>query len=634
MPIVREFLLEIYRSYPDAVIRGAASTGYGEEIVKNAFSLDLGVVETVAHFTAARAFQPEVDFIIDIGGQDIKCFRIRGGAIDNIFLNEACSSGCGSFLQSFAGALGYTPQEFSALRLFADAPVDLGSRCTVFMNSSVKQAQKDGASVACISAGLSISVVKNALYKVIRVSKASELGRHIVVQGGTFMNDAVLRAFEQETGQNVVRPSVAGLMGAYGAALYAKKMYTGEKSSVLDAQALEAFSHEVRSTQCSGCTNRCRLTVNLFSGGRRYISGNMCERPVTGKKSGDELNLLAYMREKLASYKGKPGPRGRIGMPMALNLYDMLPFWHAFFTELGFELVTSPVSDRALYFKGQHTIPSDTDCYPAKLVHGHIEALLEMDLDAIFYPCMSYNFDDGLGDNHYNCPVVAYYPEVVAANVKALQGKKFIYDYIGVHRRKDFPVKMQKIFAAHFPEIPLREFRKAADAAYAARAEYLEDVHAKGAEYMAEAKRRGKQIIVLVGRPYHLDAEVCHGIDKLIVECGAAVVSGTAYCAGVGKAATKVLNQWTYHARMYAAAQHIAESGDRDVNLVQLVSFGCGVDAITADELRRILESAGRIDTQIKIDEITNSGAVRIRLRSLFAALEQQKREEAPHGEA
>ncbi len=634
VPIVRQFLMDIYDRYPQAVIRGAASTGYGEEIVKQAFSLDLGVVETIAHFTAARAFQPEVDFIIDIGGQDIKCFRIRGGAIDNIFLNEACSSGCGSFLQSFAGALGYSPQEFAALGLFAPAPVDLGSRCTVFMNSSVKQAQKDGASVACISAGLSISVVKNALYKVIRASKASELGKHIVVQGGTFLNDAVLRAFEQETLQNVVRPSIAGLMGAYGAALYARRTYTGKRSAVLDRAALEAFSHEVRSTQCGGCTNRCRLTVNVFSGGRHYISGNLCDRPVSGKRGSDDLNLFAYKRERLASYESGPGARGRIGMPMALNLYDMLPFWHAFFGELGFELVTSPVSDRALYFRGQHTIPSDTVCYPAKLVHGHIEALLGMDLDAIFYPCMSYNFDEGLGDNHYNCPVVAYYPEVISANVKALQGTKFIFDYIGVHRRKDFPVKMQRIFAKYFPEIPLKEFRRAAEAAYAAREAYLADVRAKGADYLAEAKRHGKPVIVLAGRPYHLDGEVCHGIDRLIGECGAAVICEDAYCAGVEKFPTKVLNQWTYHSRMYAAAKRIAESGDRDVNLVQLVSFGCGVDAITTDEVRSILENAGRIYTQIKIDEITNPGAVRIRLRSLFAALEQQKREVAAHGEA
>ena len=360
----------------------------------------------------------------------------------------------------------------------------------------------------------------------------------------------------------------------------------------------------------------------------------MCEKPVTGRKSGDELNLFAYKREKLASYVSAGGARGKIGMPMALNLYDMLPFWHAFFGTLGFELVTSPVSDRALYFKGQHTIPSDTVCYPAKLVHGHIESLLETDVDAIFYPCMSYNFDEGLGDNHYNCPVVAYYPEVIAANVKALSGKRFIYDYIGVHRRRDFPVKMQKIFAKYFPEIPLREFRQASDAAYAAREAYLADVRAKGAEYLAEARRRGMPVIVLAGRPYHLDHEVCHGIDRLIGECGAAVICEDAFCAGVERFPTKVLNQWTYHSRMYAAAKRIAESGDRDVNLVQLVSFGCGVDAITTDEVRSILERAGRIYTQIKIDEITNPGAVRIRLRSLFAALEQQKREEAEHGKA
>lgn len=624
VPLVKGFLTEFYEEFPDAIVAGATSTGYGEEIIKNAFSLDMGVVETIAHFTAARAFDPEVDFIIDIGGQDIKCFKIRNGAIDNIFLNEACSSGCGSFLQSFAGALGYSPAEFAALGLFAKAPVDLGSRCTVFMNSSVKQAQKDGADLSCISAGLSISVVKNALYKVIRVARPSDLGEHIVVQGGTFMSDAVLRSFELETGRRVTRPTIAGLMGAYGAALYAKENgLLG--STILGPAELRNFKHQVRTANCGGCTNNCRLTVNIFDGGRRYISGNRCERPLTGKAPGERLNLYEYKLQLLSEYRPVPGHRGIIGIPMGLNMYEMLPFWHRFFTALGFEVRTSPESTRQTYFLGQHTIPSDTVCYPAKLIHGHICQLLESGCDAIFYPCLSYNFDEGLGDNHYNCPVVAYYPEVIANNVHALDDKKFIYDYIGIHRPRDFPKKIQAILAKYFPEIPLKEIKKAAKLAYAENDAFLAKVRAKGKEILATARSQGMPVIVLAGRPYHLDPEINHGIDELICDIGAAVISEDSVSDMVDPFPTTVLNQWTYHARMYAAAKFIVENGDPDVNLVQLVSFGCGVDAVTTDEVRSILEDGGRIYTQIKIDEITNLGAVRIRIRSLLAAVKHKK---------
>ena len=627
VPIVRGFLLDLYEQFPDAIIVGASSTGYGEEIVKNAFSLDCGVVETIAHFTAARAFDPDVDFIIDIGGQDIKCFKIRNGAIDNIFLNEACSSGCGSFLQSFAGALGYSPPEFAELGLFAAAPVDLGSRCTVFMNSSVKQAQKDGADINCISAGLSISVVKNALYKVIRVARPSELGQHIVVQGGTFLNDAVLRSFEQETGRKVIRPTIAGLMGAYGAALYAKDFLCSDsRSKILSRDALKEFCHEVRNISCNGCTNHCRLTVNTFDGGRKFIAGNRCERPVTGKPPENKLDLYEYKRKLLASYRPVPGSRGIIGLPLVLNYYEMIPFWHAFFTRLGFEVRVSSESTRDTYYKGQHTIPSDTVCYPAKLVHGHVEELLEMGVDAIFYPCMSYNFDEDKGDNCYNCPVVAYYPEVIAANVHALEGTKFIYDYVGVHRPKDFYKKMQKILGKYFPDIPLAEVKAASKAAYEERDNYLKNVRDKGSEFLCEAESKKMPVIILAGRPYHLDPEVNHGIEKLICDCGAAVLCEDSVSDRIGRFPVAVLNQWTYHARMYAAAKFVAESGNPDINLVQLVSFGCGVDAITTDEVRSILEENERIYTQIKIDEIANLGAVKIRIRSLFAAIGQQNK--------
>ncbi|WP_369297324.1 acyl-CoA dehydratase activase-related protein [uncultured Neglectibacter sp.] len=621
VPLVKEFLQALYEKFPGIVIRSAASTGYGEEIIKNAFSLDMGVVETIAHFTAARKFEPEVDFIIDIGGQDIKCFKIKNGTIDNIFLNEACSSGCGSFLQTFAGALGYQMSDFAKCGLFADSPVDLGSRCTVFMNSSVKQAQKDGASIENISAGLSMSVVKNALYKVIRVTDAKSLGDHIVVQGGTFLNDAVLRAFEKEIGKNVTRPSVSGLMGAYGAALYAKQHQEAEKSTILTPEALKNFTHEVRSITCNGCQNHCRLTVNTFQNGSRYIAGNRCDRPLQKHSRTSQYNLYDYKRELLASYAPCTGKRGTIGIPMGLNMFELYPFWYAFFTKLGFGVIHSPDSDRELYFRGQHTIPSDTVCYPAKLIHGHIEALLEAHPDAIFYPCMSYNLDEHKGDNHYNCPVVAYYPEVLDANIEALEHTKFIYDYVGLHRRKDFPGKMFHILEKYFPGISEREVKEASDAAYAEYEAHMARIRKKGKEYLALAKDQNLPVIILSGRPYHLDNEINHGIDKLICECGAVVVTEDSVSDMVEKFPTRVLNQWTYHSRLYCAAKYVADSGDKRVNLVQLVSFGCGVDAITGDEVRSILEDGGRIYTQIKIDEITNLGAVKIRLRSLFAAL-------------
>jgi len=639
VPVVRRFLEEFYADFPDAKISGAASTGYGEEIIKNAFKLDLGVVETIAHFTAARAFDPDVDFILDIGGQDIKCFKIRNGAIDNIFLNEACSSGCGSFLQSFAGALGYSPEEFSRLGLFSPAPVDLGSRCTVFMNSSVKQAQKDGANIEAISVGLSISVVKNALYKVIRAARPEQLGEHIVVQGGTFLNDAVLRSFEQETGREVTRPAVAGLMGALGAALYAKEhFHSANSSAIIDREGLENFRHEVRSVTCKACGNRCALTVNTFDGGRKFIAGNRCERPVTGRAPGRRLNIYDCKRELLKAYGETEGERGTIGLPMVLNMFEMLPFWHTFFTALNFGVLTSGESDRKLYFEGQHTIPSDTVCYPAKLVHGHMERLLtkfaqrrmeramKSNADAVFYPCLSYNFDEGRGDNHFNCPVVAYYPEVIAANLHFAGEPQFIYDYVGIHRREDFPGKMQKILSKYFPKIPLKEIKRASDAAYAEYEAHMERIRAKGRELLESARERQMPVILLAGRPYHLDREVCHDIDSLICDLGAAVLCEDSMCGYAEKFETTVLNQWTYHARMYSAAKYVAQSGDLDMNLVQLVSFGCGVDAVTTDEVRAILEGGDRIYTQIKIDELTNLGAVKIRLRSLFAAVERKKR--------
>ena len=624
LPLIREQLIKIYREHPGLQVASVTTTGYGEELVKNAFRCDYGLVETVAHFTAAKYFMPDVDFIIDIGGQDMKCFKIEDGAISNIFLNEACSSGCGSFLQTFAQALGYDVKDFTKLGLFADRPVDLGSRCTVFMNSSVKQAQKDGASVENISAGLSISVVKNAIYKVIRASSPEELGRHVVVQGGTFYNEAVLRAFEKEMGVEVIRPNIAGLMGAYGAALYGmKKAVKGNHSTLLTEPEMRAFHRETESRSCGQCGNNCQLTVNTFSDGGRLISGNRCERPITGKKDDDRWNLYEYKRQLLLGYKPGENRRGRIGLPLCLNFWELYPFWHTFFTKLGFQVVHSPMSSRKLYLEGQGSIPSDTACFPAKLAHGHIEFLAKLGLDAIFYPCMTYNIDEGLGQNHYNCPVVAYYPEVLAGNCDCLKNTKFIYDYVGIHRPHDFTKKMTAVMEREFGPIPHGEIKAAVEAAYGEYERHMKQIREKGAEIMAAARKEGRRIIVLAGRPYHVDPEVNHGIDTLITQFGAAVITEDSVSQLTDPFKTTVLNQWTYHARLYAAAKYCCSQPDMD--LVQLVSFGCGVDAITTDETREILREGGKLYTQLKIDEITNLGAVRIRLRSLFAALEEQE---------
>lgn len=624
VPIIKEQLIEFYERYPNINIKSSAVTGYGEDIIRNAFKVDFGIVETIAHYTAARKFKPDVDFIIDIGGQDIKCFKIRNGVIDNIFLNEACSSGCGSFLQTFAGALGYSISDFAQLGINADRPVDLGSRCTVFMNSSVKQAQKDGASIENISAGLSISVVKNAIYKVIRASSAESLGKNIVVQGGTFLNDVVLRAFEKEIKRDVIRPNISGLMGAYGAALYAKSNEK-EVSSLLSLDNLYKFTHTAKVVTCKFCNNHCRLTVNTFDSNRKFIGGNRCEKPLQHKSSKPKYNLFDYKLSLLEEYKPVKGNRGRIGLPMGLNMYELLPFWHTLFTSLGFEVITSPLSNRELYLKGQHTIPSDTVCFPAKLMHGHIEYLLEDDIETIFYPCLTYNINEEKGDNHYNCPVVAYYPEVIKANVEALDKVKFIYDYLGIHRSKDFTKKIHKILSDNFNNISLSEVKIAVRKAFEEYELYLKKIREMGINYIRLAEENDMQIIVLSGRPYHIDPEINHGIAKLITEFDVAVVTEDSISHLIEKFPTDVLNQWTYHARLYAAAKYIKDRPD--MNMIQLVSFGCGLDAITTDEVQHILESEDKIYTQIKIDEITNLGAVKIRIRSLLAAIEQRREE-------
>ena len=622
--IVLEQLKKIYELCGDRIqIKGAAVTGYGEDLIKNAFSCDLGLVETVAHYKAAAHFNPDVDFIIDIGGQDMKCFKIRNGAVDSIMLNEACSSGCGSFIETFAKALGSNIADFSKMGLFAKKPVNLGSRCTVFMNSSVKQAQKDGASVEDISAGLSISIVKNAIYKVTRAASADDLGQHIVVQGGTFLNDAVLRSFERELGREVTRPTIAGIMGAFGAALAARDLHL-ERSALLSSQDLEKFTHTAKPATCGLCTNHCSLTVNTFDGGRRFISGNRCSRPL-GEEPHHLPDLMRYKYQKLRALHGKgegDGFRGRIGIPFGLNMYENLPFWFTFFTKLNFEVVLSPESSRKLYLKGQRTIPSDTVCYPAKLLHGHVEALVEAGVDAVWYPCMSYNNDEGIGDNHYNCPVVAYYPELIAANVPSLKQTRFLDPYVGLWRHKDFGKRIAQLMHQEFG-IPKKESAAAARAAYEAYEAYVHDVRATGKEYIDYARSHGLNIIVVCGRPYHIDPEINHGINDLITSFGFVLVTEDALSYLEGYAPRKVLNQWTFQSRMYNAARYVCTQPDMQV--VQLVSFGCGTDAITTDEMRSILEDGDKLYTQLKIDDISNLGAVKIRIRSLMAAIDARK---------
>lgn len=622
--IVRGQLKKIYELCGDRiVISGSAVTGYGEELIRHAFGVDYGLVETIAHYTAAKFFQPDVDFILDIGGQDIKCFKIRNGAIDSIMLNEACSSGCGSFLETFAKAMGFSIAEFAQKGLFGKAPVNLGSRCTVFMNSSVKQSQKDGATVEDISAGLSISVVKNAIYKVIRAASADELGKNIVVQGGTFYNDAVLRAFERELGHNVIRPSIAGLMGAYGAALYSKKCAA---STIISPDELKNFSHTSRSAVCGGCTNHCHLTVNKFGDGKQFISGNQCERGAGISKPQEALpDLHAFKRDYLYGMQNLGGRRKdiTIGLPMALGMYELLPLWFGIFDSLGFKVELSGASTRRLYEKGQFSIPSDTACYPAKIMHGHIAKLISKGVDAVFYPCLTYNIDEKASDNHYNCPVVAYYSELLGGNVEELAAVKFLYPYLNVNDPKALSNELYAYLKPHFSDLTKSEVKQAVNNGIAEYKKYMDAVRSEGKRVVKYARENNKRVMILAGRPYHIDPEIGHGIDKLASSLGFVVVSEDSVCDMAQSPTVRVLNQWTYHARLYRAAQYAAEH--EDTELVQLVSFGCGVDAITTDEVREILENNGKYYTQLKIDEITNLGAVKIRLRSLLGALEERR---------
>lgn len=621
LDIVIKNLKDMYTLGGDRLkICGSAVTGYGEDLIKNSIKADFGIVETVSHYKAALHFNHKVDFIIDIGGQDIKCFKIKNGTIDSIMLNEACSSGCGSFIQTFARAMGMEVGEFAQKGLFAKRPVELGSRCTVFMNSAVKQAQKEGASVEDISAGLSSSIVKNAIYKVIRATSADELGENIVVQGGTFLNDAVLRSFEIETGKRVVRPGISGLMGAFGAALYAKENKPAE-STTATAEKLENFSYTMQAANCRGCTANCNLNVIRFGDGRRFISGNRCERGAGRKPALADMDMYAYKQVRLIDsvegVNGRNGIRGKVGIPLQLGMYEQLPIWAGFFETLGFEVILSEKSSRGLYFKGQHTVASDTACYPAKLMHGHIESLLDEGVDFIFLPCESYNLDEHASDNHYNCPVVAYYSELLKANNERLNENNFFMPYLDLNMRKSTVKTLLEALKKY--NFKKKEIENALDVGFARLKRYRADVAAKADEILFKAELSGAPIIVLAGRPYHLDGEINHGINKLLTSLGCAVLSEDSVADKGDVVKVDVLNQWTYHARLYRAADFVVKR--KNANLVQLVSFGCGLDAITSDEVRTILERNGKLYTQIKIDEINNLGVVKIRLRSMLAAI-------------
>ncbi|MBE5883086.1 MAG: 2-hydroxyglutaryl-CoA dehydratase [Lachnospiraceae bacterium] len=618
-------LKEIYSQLPEGVkIVRSCSTGYGEALMKAAFLLDDGEVETVAHYYAAAFFDPEVDCILDIGGQDMKCIKIKNQTVDSVQLNEACSSGCGSFIETFAKSLNYSVQDFAQAALFAEHPIDLGTRCTVFMNSKVKQAQKEGASVADISAGLAYSVIKNALFKVIKVSDASELGRNIVVQGGTFYNDAVLRSFEKIANCEAIRPDIAGIMGAFGAALIAREHYEeGYETSMLSYEKICELKFETSVAKCKGCTNSCRLTINKFSGGRQFISGNRCERGIGGQKNANNVpNLFDYKQKRLFSYTpldADQAPRGTVGIPRVLNMYENYPFWFTFFTRLGYRVMLSPSSNRKIYELGIESIPSESECYPAKLAHGHVAWLIKQGIQFIFYPALFYErneFPDA--NNHYNCPIVTSYSENIKNNMEEIAS--FNIDFRNPFMSFRDINTVTDALIKEFSEIPATEIAEACKEAWAELDAARIDMQKKGDEVLQYLKETGKRGIVLAGRPYHIDPEINHGIPELITSYDLAVLTEDS----ISHLATPerpliVSDQWMYHSRLYAAASYVKTVDNLD--LIQLNSFGCGLDAVTTDQVNDILSGSDKIYTCLKIDEVNNLGAARIRIRSLLSAI-------------
>ena len=635
---VMGMLKKLYAVIPkDAKIRCSGVTGYGESLIKTALNVDLNEIETIAHYTAAKKFMPDVTSIVDIGGQDMKYIKLKNNSIENIMLNEACSSGCGSFIETFAKSLGLSIEEFVQSALESRNPVDLGSRCTVFMNSKIKQAQKEGYSVGDISAGLSYSVIKNAIQKVMKIRDMKVLGDHIVVQGGTFYNDAVLRAFELLVGKNVIRPDIAGLMGAYGVALLAQEQYEANKdmeyvSTLASIEDIDNLKIEASHVRCNGCENHCLLTINKFSNGTKHISGNRCEKGAGIVSENKELpNLVKYKYQRIFDYKPldeKDAPRGTIGIPRVLNMYEDYPFWFTFLTNLGFRVIISEKSNRKTYEKGMESMPSESVCYPAKLSHGHIISLLQQGIKTIFYPCMPFSrkeYKDA--DNHYNCPIVISYSEVLKNNVEELKAD----DVTFLNPFLPFEPKTLAETILELPEFKKYNFTKKEllNAAQKAEEEYRHcraDIHAEGlkaVKYLDENHLKG---IVLAGRPYHIDPEINHGIDTLITSLGLAVITGDSIAnLTEAKAPLRVVNQWVYHARLYAAADFVGKHDN--LELVQLNSFGCGVDAVTTDQVEEILSSFNKMYTLIKIDEVNNLGAVRIRIRSLLASMNKREKD-------
>ena len=627
---------DIYSKLPEkAHIVHSCSTGYGEALQKAALKLDDGEVETVAHFYAAAFFDPEVDCILDIGGQDMKCIKIKNQTVDSVQLNEACSSGCGSFIETFAKSLNFSVQDFAREALFAKNPIDLGTRCTVFMNSKVKQAQKEGASVADISAGLAYSVIKNALYKVIKLSDAKDLGQNIVVQGGTFYNDAVLRSFEKIAGVQCIRPDIAGIMGAFGAALIARERHEeGYQTSMLSIEEINALTFDTKLARCQGCTNHCLLTINRFSGNRQYITGNRCERGLGKEKNKDNIpNLFEYKNKRIFDYEplsAEEASRGTVGIPRVLNMYENYPFWATFFKKLGFSVVLSPSSTRKIYELGIDSIPSESECYPAKLAHGHVTWLIHQNVDFIFYPCIPYErneFPDS--NNHYNCPIVTSYAENIKNNVDEITSGqvKFLNPFMAFTNEDTLSSQLIKVFGSSEFGISEAEIRDAVSEGWKELAVIRMEMQKKGEEvlkYMEETGRRG---IVLAGRPYHVDPEINHGIPELITSYGIAVLTEDSVShLHQPERPLIVMDQWMYHSRLYAAANFVKTRDDLD--LIQLNSFGCGLDAVTTDQVNDILTRSGKIYTCLKIDEVNNLGAARIRIRSLIAAIRVREKKQ------
>ncbi|MDD3173632.1 MAG: acyl-CoA dehydratase activase-related protein [Herbinix sp.] len=629
---------EIYELLPEkAHIVRSCSTGYGESLIKSALVLDEGEVETVAHYHAAAFFEPDVDCILDIGGQDMKCIKIKNHTVDNVLLNEACSSGCGSFIETFAKSLNYEVEEFAKVALYAQNPIDLGTRCTVFMNSKVKQAQKEGATVADISAGLAYSVIKNALYKVIKITNPKDLGEKMVVQGGTFYNDAVLRSFETISGCEAVRPDIAGIMGAFGAALIAREHYNQEESSMLTINQINELKFETSIARCKRCTNNCLLTINKFTGGRQFITGNRCERGLGKEKNVENVpNLFEYKLTRYFNYKSLPADqakRGVVGIPRVLNMFENYPFWHTFFTELGYTVIVSPNSSHKIYELGIESIPSESECYPAKLVHGHIKWLIDQGIKYIFYPSIPFERKEVEGsNNHYNCPIVTSYAENIKNNVEELKDPTIHFEnpFMSFESNDILYPRLAELFVGK-SGITAVEVAKAFSAAWTELFVARDDIRKKGEETIAYLRASGRKGIVLAGRPYHIDPEIHHGIPELINSYGVAVLTEDSVShLGEIDRPTIVVDQWMYHSRLYAAASYVRTQPF--LELIQLNSFGCGLDAVTTDQVNDILTKSGKIYTVLKIDEVNNLGAARIRIRSLLSAVhEREVKHMEPH---